>query len=113
MFGNRHIERPALLPLSYIYGLAVLVRNILFDLRILSSTRFKLPVIAVGNITVGGTGKTPHVEYLIRLLKDEFKIAVLSRGYKRKTRDFILASTKSGITDIGDEPEIEANIKEG
>jgi len=104
MFGNRHIERPALLHLSYIYGLAVLVRNILFDLRILSSTRFKLPVIAVGNITVGGTGKTPHVEYLIRLLKDEFKIAVLSRGYKRKTRDFILASTKSGITDIGDEP---------
>jgi tetraacyldisaccharide 4'-kinase len=104
MSGHRHIARPALLPLSFLYFVIVQARNLLFDLRILRSTRFKLPVIAVGNITVGGTGKTPHVEYLIRLLKDDYKVAVLSRGYKRKTKDFILASTKSGVTDIGDEP---------
>ena len=104
MAGIRQIPRPALIPLSLIYGLVVSVRNLLFDLRILRSTRFKLPVIAVGNITVGGTGKTPHVEYLIQLLKNDYELAVLSRGYKRKTKDFILASTKSGVADIGDEP---------
>ncbi len=104
MPGHRQIARPALLPLSFLYGLIVQARNLLFDLRILRSTRFRLPVIAVGNITVGGTGKTPHVEYLIRLLRHDYKVAVLSRGYKRKTRHFILATTKSGVTDIGDEP---------
>lgn len=104
MPGHRQIARPALLPLSILYGLIVQARNLLFDLQILRSTRFKLPVIAVGNITVGGTGKTPHVEYLIRMLSHEYKVAVLSRGYKRKTRHFILATTKSGVTDIGDEP---------
>jgi tetraacyldisaccharide 4'-kinase len=104
MAGFRHIPRPALIPLSLFYGLVVLVRNLLFDLRILKSRRFKLPVISVGNITVGGTGKTPHVEYLIALLKNDYKLAVLSRGYKRKTKDFILASAKSRVTDIGDEP---------
>ncbi len=104
MASHRYIERPALLPLSLLYGLAIRIRNHLFDLHILPSKRFKLPVISVGNITVGGTGKTPHVEYLIQLLRQEFKIAVLSRGYKRKTRKFVLASLKSGVTDIGDEP---------
>jgi tetraacyldisaccharide 4'-kinase len=104
MARPRHITRPALLPLSLLYGFAMQIRNLLFDLKILKSTRFKLPVISVGNITVGGTGKTPHVEYLIRLLKDDFRIAVLSRGYRRKTRDFVLASRKSKVADIGDEP---------
>lgn len=104
MKGKRYIARPALLPLSFLYGLIILVRNLLFDLHLLRSTRFKLPVIAVGNITAGGTGKTPHVEYLIRLLRHDFKIAVLSRGYRRKTRHFILASLKSRVNDIGDEP---------
>lgn len=104
MPGQRRIARPALLPFSFIYGLIVQARNLLFDLRILPSVGFKLPIISVGNITVGGTGKTPHVEYLVQLLKDEFKTAVLSRGYRRKTRDFILASSRSGIADIGDEP---------
>ena len=91
-------------PLSLIYGLILSIRNILFDLKILKSTEFGIPVISVGNITVGGTGKTPHIEYLVRLLKDEFNIAVLSRGYKRKTRNFILAASDSGSTQIGDEP---------
>jgi tetraacyldisaccharide 4'-kinase len=92
-------------PLSLLYGFIVLVRNILFDLKILKSTEFGIPVISVGNITVGGTGKTPHIEYLVRLLKDEFTIALLSRGYKRKTRDFIMADPDSPSSDIGDEPK--------
>jgi tetraacyldisaccharide 4'-kinase len=104
MAGHGHIERPVLLPLSFLFGLIVLLRNWLFDLRILRSTRFKLPVISIGNITVGGTGKTPHVEYLIQLLKNDFTLAVLSRGYRRKTKNFILASSKSRVSDIGDEP---------
>jgi tetraacyldisaccharide 4'-kinase len=104
MADPRHIIRPALLPLSLLYGFAILIRNLLFDLQILRSVRFKLPVISIGNITVGGTGKTPHVEYLIQLLKDDFRIAILSRGYRRKTRSFVLASRKSKVADIGDEP---------
>ena len=92
-------------PLSLIYGLIVTLRNKLFDYKILKSTEFDIPVISVGNITVGGTGKTPHIEYLIRLLKNEFNIATLSRGYKRKTRNFMLAAKKSSVEDIGDEPK--------
>jgi tetraacyldisaccharide 4'-kinase len=87
-----------------IYGLIIWIRNSLFDLNILSSEEFPIPIISVGNITVGGTGKTPHIEYLVRLLKDEFKVATLSRGYKRKTKKYILATHKSDVRDIGDEP---------
>jgi tetraacyldisaccharide 4'-kinase len=101
--SNRRIQRPALLPFSLVYGLAVIIRNLLFNFRILKQTRFKIPVISVGNITAGGTGKTPHVEYLVNLLSGQFRLAVLSRGYKRKTRNFVLASDKSGVSDIGDE----------
>ena len=104
MGSQRLIQRPALLPFTLFYGVAVLLRNWLFDFRILSSKRFKIPVISVGNITVGGTGKTPHVEYLVQLLKDDFRVAVLSRGYKRETSDFVLASKNTGIREIGDEP---------
>ena len=92
-----------LYPLSLLYGLAVSIRNFLFDYQILKSSEFNIPVINVGNITAGGTGKTPHVEYLIRLLKYEFNVAYLSRGYKRKTSHYILADHKSTIEDIGDE----------
>lgn len=80
------------------------MRNTLFEMGVLKSRSFKTPVISVGNITVGGTGKTPHVEYLIGLLKREFKVAVLSRGYKRKTRGFLIATDDSTERDIGDEP---------
>ena len=93
-----------LLPLSWIYGLGVRLRNFLFDVGLLKSHSFDVPVISVGNITVGGTGKTPHVEYLIRLLKDKTKVAVLSRGYKRKTKGFIIADSQSTVRTIGDEP---------
>ena len=81
-----------LLPLSWFYGLVVGIRNALFEMGILKSHAFDVPVISVGNITVGGTGKTPHVEYLIRLLQDRWQVAVLSRGYKRHTKGFVLAS---------------------
>ena len=93
-----------LTPLSWIYGLAVGVRNKLFDFGILKQKAFDLPVISVGNITVGGSGKTPHVEYLIELLKDKVKTAILSRGYKRHTKGYILADNNSTTEDIGDEP---------
>jgi tetraacyldisaccharide 4'-kinase len=92
-----------LYPLSLIYGLVVYIRNFLFDYQILKSTEFNIPIINVGNITAGGTGKTPHVEYLIRLLKYEFNVAYLSRGYKRKTRQYILADHYSTTEEIGDE----------
>ena len=93
-----------LLPLSWLYGLGVKFRNMLFEIGILHSESFDVPVISVGNITVGGTGKTPHVEYLISILKDKVKTAVLSRGYKRKTHGYVLADDNSTMRDIGDEP---------
>ena len=96
--------RLLLLPFAWFYGMVVKVRNVLFDLKILPVERFPIPVIGIGNLSVGGTGKTPFTEYLIRLLKDEYRVAVLSRGYKRKTQGFVLASLNSDASEIGDEP---------
>ena len=93
-----------LYPLSLIYGMVISIRNWLYDLKLLKSVDFDTPVISIGNITVGGTGKTPHTEYLIKLLKSQFRVATLSRGYKRKTKGFLLVSTNSDVTEIGDEP---------
>ena len=91
-------------PLSWFYGLGVRFRNTLFETGFLKSKSFSIPVISVGNITVGGTGKTPHVEYLIRLLQDHSRVAVLSRGYKRKSHGFQIANESSTARTIGDEP---------
>ena len=91
-------------PLSWLYGMGVGFRNMLFETGILKSQSYSIPVISVGNITVGGTGKTPHVEYLIRLLKDKMKVAVLSRGYKRKSHGFVLADEQTPMEALGDEP---------
>ncbi|RPE08397.1 tetraacyldisaccharide 4'-kinase [Chitinophaga lutea] len=93
-----------LYPFSLLYGLVLWIRNRLYDNGVLTSVEFDLPVIAVGNLSVGGTGKTPHVEYLIRLLKDHYKTATLSRGYNRKTKGYLLAGPQSTAADIGDEP---------
>ena len=93
-----------LLPFSWLYGMASKLRNTLFEMGVLKMRSFKIPIISVGNITVGGTGKTPHVEYLVRLLKDQFRVAVLSRGYKRKSRGFIKADEQTMMPEIGDEP---------
>ena len=96
--------RRSLLPLSWLYGVVVKFRNWLFDRKILKQREFDIPVICVGNITVGGTGKTPHIEYLVRLLSPKYKIAVLSRGYKRKSRGFKTVETNSNVKNVGDEP---------
>ena len=104
MEGDLITINKCLRPLSWFYGIGVKFRNMLFDTGILKSHAYSTPVISVGNITVGGTGKTPHVEYLIRLLKDKMNVAMLSRGYKRKTKGFVLANNNSCCSDIGDEP---------
>ncbi len=96
--------RYLLFPFALIYSVVIWLRNLLFDKNILKSASFNFPVICVGNLAVGGTGKTPMVEYLVELLKNNFKTATLSRGYKRKTKGFAIATDKTTAIDIGDEP---------
>ena len=91
-------------PLSFLYGIGVWLRNRLFDRDILHSEQYSIPLICIGNLSVGGTGKTPHTEYIIRLLKDKYRVAVLSRGYKRQTSGFVLAGSECSSSEIGDEP---------
>jgi tetraacyldisaccharide 4'-kinase len=93
-----------LLPFSYCYGLLMMVRNWMFNCGLLKSTGFDVPIISIGNLSAGGTGKTPHIEYLIRLLKDRFHLATLSRGYGRDSSGYVLASRRSNYRYIGDEP---------
>jgi tetraacyldisaccharide 4'-kinase len=95
--------RLILFPFSFIYGLIVIIRNKCYDWGVFRSVQFDLPVICVGNLAVGGSGKTPVTEYLVSLLA-EHKIAILSRGYGRKTTGFILADTQASAATIGDEP---------
>ncbi|MFV9551986.1 tetraacyldisaccharide 4'-kinase [Algibacter sp. PT7-4] len=99
-----NLIRKILLPIVPIYYLVTWLRNILYDLGIKKSVSYNFPVICVGNLSVGGTGKTPMIEYLIRLLKDDVKVATLSRGYKRKTQGYQLAHPDSSADTIGDEP---------
>jgi tetraacyldisaccharide 4'-kinase len=89
---------------SILYGIVISFRNFFYDSKIIKSEEFKIPIISVGNISVGGTGKTPHAEYLVDLLKDEFNIAVLSRGYKRKSKGFRIIEATDTHFDAGDEP---------
>ncbi|WP_395067030.1 tetraacyldisaccharide 4'-kinase [Flavobacterium sp.] len=96
--------RIILFPFAILYGIITSIRNFFFDIGILKSYSFNVPVIAVGNLSVGGTGKTPQIEYLIRLLSPNYKIATLSRGYKRKSEGFILADETSNAEILGDEP---------
>lgn len=93
-----------LLPLAWLFHLVILFRNKFFDWGLIKSTSFDIPVICVGNLTVGGTGKTPHIEYLIRLFQDRFRVAVLSRGYGRLTKGFLMATPATTASQIGDEP---------
>lgn len=94
----------ALLPFSWVYRCATEVRNWLYDKNYIRAHRFNVPVVSVGNLSVGGTGKTPHVEYIISRLLATYRIGIVSRGYKRKTKGFILAGSKSTPETIGDEP---------
>lgn len=96
--------RLLLFPFSLIYGLIIVIRNWCFDAGLLQSRKFNLPVIAVGNLTIGGAGKSPMTEYLIRLLKTEYNIATLSRGYGRNTKGFLLAGANASASQVGDEP---------
>jgi len=99
-----NLFRKILFPLAILYGFITGIRNFLFDKGILKSYSFQLPVIVVGNLSVGGTGKTPQIEYLIRLLSERFSLATLSRGYKRKSEGFILANANATAETLGDEP---------
>ncbi|OSZ78521.1 tetraacyldisaccharide 4'-kinase [Chitinophagaceae bacterium IBVUCB1] len=93
-----------LYPFALIYGAVVWLRNRLYDTGFFSSVQFSVPVITVGNLSVGGTGKTPHVEYLIRLLQYRYRLATMSRGYNRRTQGFLLATEDTNALRIGDEP---------
>ena len=96
--------RILLFPFSLVYLAAIFIRNRLYDWNILKSVSFNLPLICIGNVAVGGTGKSPMVEYLLRELRNQFRVATLSRGYKRKTKGYTLANTHSTALEIGDEP---------
>jgi tetraacyldisaccharide 4'-kinase len=99
-----NLLRKILFPFAILYGFITSIRNFLFDKGILNSYSFELPIIAVGNLSVGGTGKTPQIEYLIRLLSERYAIATLSRGYKRKSKGFVLANANATAENLGDEP---------
>ena len=96
--------KPILIPFSWIYGLGVGLRNFLFDNGILKQKKYSVPVICVGNVTVGGTGKTPHIEYILSLLSKQYKVAVVSRGYKRKSKNLQVVHVNSDVKQVGDEP---------
>lgn len=106
MFSNFFLKsfRILLLPFALIYWLVIGIRNWLYNKKIIPSASFAFPLICVGNLAVGGTGKSPMVEYLVRLLKDQYKVATLSRGYKRRTKGYALANKESTALEIGDEP---------
>ena len=106
MFSNFFLKsfRILLLPFALVYWGIISVRNWLYNKNIFHSTSFALPVICVGNLSVGGTGKSPMVELLVRLLHPQFRIATLSRGYKRRTKGYALADDNTTALDIGDEP---------
>nr|WP_315157976.1 tetraacyldisaccharide 4'-kinase [uncultured Flavobacterium sp.] len=93
-----------LFPFAIIYGAITSIRNFLFDIGFLKSYSFSIPIIAVGNLSVGGTGKTPQIEYLIRLLSSKYRVATLSRGYKRQSQGFLLADASVNAASLGDEP---------
>ncbi|WGK94592.1 MULTISPECIES: tetraacyldisaccharide 4'-kinase [Flavobacterium] len=99
-----NLLRKILFPFAILYGFITSIRNFLFDKGFLKSFSFPVPVIVVGNLSIGGTGKTPQIEYLIRLLSERYTIATLSRGYKRKSEGFVLANANATAETLGDEP---------
>lgn len=108
MKRNLHLKNLAkqivLYPFSVLYGIIICSRNWLFDRNILSITKFNIPIISVGNLSIGGTGKTPHTEFILSFLQDDWKVALLSRGYKRETKGFFLADDNADAVKLGDEP---------
>jgi len=104
MAKRKIISYILLKPISLVYGLVMGIRNLMFEKGVLKQEAFDIPVITVGNISVGGAGKTPHTEYLLDKLAENYHIGMLSRGYKRRTKGFVLATENSHVEDIGDEP---------
>ncbi|HEX4875309.1 MAG TPA: tetraacyldisaccharide 4'-kinase [Chitinophagaceae bacterium] len=106
MFSNFFLKsfRILLLPFALLYWLVIGIRNLLYDKGVFKSAEFGLPLICVGNLSVGGTGKSPMTEYLVQMLKGSYRVATLSRGYKRKTKGYLLANPNATALDIGDEP---------
>lgn len=98
------LVRLLLAPLSLLYGIGVSLRNFFYSNELLKGVEFDVPVISVGNLSLGGAGKTPHIEYLIRMLKDYIDVATLSRGYKRKTKGFLVVQPQHNAEIVGDEP---------
>lgn len=98
------VAKILLFPFSLLYGLGVSTRDFFYRTGMLKSVKFNLPVISVGNLSVGGAGKSPHIEYLVRLLKDYVNVATLSRGYGRKTQGYLMVETSSTAEQVGDEP---------
>jgi tetraacyldisaccharide 4'-kinase len=103
-FRKMNLLRKLFFPFALLYGGITFLRNYLYDKGFLKSYTFDVPVIAVGNLSVGGTGKTPQIEYLIRLLSSKYKVATLSRGYKRQSKGFVLADADANAKLLGDEP---------
>jgi tetraacyldisaccharide 4'-kinase len=103
-FRFMKILRFLLFPFTFLYGVITGIRNFFYDKGFFRSYTFSVPVIAVGNLSTGGTGKSPQTEYLIRLLKDNYRVATLSRGYKRKSQGFVLADANANAETLGDEP---------
>ncbi len=101
---QKNLVKLLLAPFSLLYGVGVSMRNQFYDWGLLKAIEFNVPVISVGNLSVGGAGKTPHIEYLIRLLKDYLEVATLSRGYQRKTRGFLTVQRNMNAEAVGDEP---------
>ena len=100
----KNILKVLLIPFSFLYGVIMWIRNKVYDKGIYAGIEFSVPIISVGNLSTGGTGKTPHIEYLINLLNYEYNVATMSRGYKRRSRGFLIANDSSTAADIGDEP---------
>ena len=99
-----NVLRKLLFPVALLYWIVTFIRNLLYDVGVFKSETFEIPIITVGNLSVGGTGKSPQIEYLIRLLSENYKVATLSRGYKRSTTGFVLADYTANAKTLGDEP---------
>ena len=103
-FRFMKLLRMLLFPFSLLYGIIMSLRNYFYDKGWFQSKNYDLPVICVGNLSVGGTGKSPMIEFIIETLRKDYKVATLSRGYKRKTRGYVEVSTTSHVEEVGDEP---------
>lgn len=98
------VLRILLFPFAVLYGIVISVVNYFYDIELLKSSKFNIPVIGVGNLSIGGAGKTPHIEYMVEMLKDYINVATLSRGYKRQTKGFRFVKNNDTALTVGDEP---------